>query len=106
MNKQTTPNSAVQRLATVAQILELPEYSWASNSYIRSLIYNAEERFGSGGTRLAGNGFAPAVIRIGGKVLIDLDEFDAFVERHRMEPKRAQTEIPCNTNGRHEGENE
>ncbi|MDO6481906.1 hypothetical protein [Shimia thalassica] len=104
MNKQTTPISVAQRLATVAQILELPEYSWASNSYIRSLIYNAEERFGSGGTRLPGNGFAPAVIRIGGKVLIDLDEFDAFVERHRMEPKRVEAETPCNTNDQAKGE--
>lgn len=104
MKYQTTSHCSARRLATVAQILELPEYSWATSSYLRSLIYNADERFGSGGTRLSGNGFAPAVIRIGGKILIDLDEFDAFVERHRMEPKRVKAETPCNTNDQLKGE--
>ena len=86
------------RLMTVQQIVEDPNYDWASNSYLRSLIYNAEDRFGSGGTKLAGNGFAPAVIRIGGKILIDMDEFDAFIERHRMGKKSVIFETPCNTN--------
>lgn len=98
MEKHTTKSTKNCRLATVAQILEFPEYSWLRSSYIRSLIYNAEERFGSGGTRVPGNGFARAVIRIGGKVLIDLDEFDDFIERHRMEPKHKEEVIPCNTN--------
>ncbi|MEM6500190.1 MAG: hypothetical protein AAF709_26225 [Pseudomonadota bacterium] len=86
------------RLMTVQQILDHDAYSWTTNSYLRSLIYNAEDRFGSGGTKIPGNGFAPAVIRIGGKVLIDMDEFDAFIERHRMVEKSIAAKTPCNTN--------
>ena len=86
------------RLMTVRQILDSEGYEWVTNSYLRSLIYNAEDRFGSGGTRIPGNGFAPAVIRIGGKILIDMNEFDAFIERHRMTEKSVFRGTPCNTN--------
>ena len=33
---------------------------------------------------IAGNGFASAIIRIGRKILIDLDQLDAWVEVHRL----------------------
>lgn len=94
------------RLMTVQQILDHDAYSWATNSYLRSLIYNAEDRFGSGGTKVAGNGFASAVIRIGSKILIDMNEFDAFIERHRMAEKSSAPETPCNTKqfGRDQGD--
>ncbi len=86
------------RLMTVRQIVNSEGYRWVTNSYLRSLIYNAGDRFGSGGTKIPGNGFATAVIRIGGKILIDMDEFDSFVERHRMAQKPIKIETPCNTN--------
>ena len=72
------------RLATVPQISTLPEYKkWLTPPIIRHAIFNAEERVGSGGTVIPGNGLASAIIRIGRKILIDLDRFDAWVESHR-----------------------
>ena len=73
-----------KRLSTVAQMLKMPEYAWATNSYLRHVIFEAEDRLGSGGVSVRGNGLAPAIVRIGRKVLIDLDEFDRWVEGHRM----------------------
>ncbi len=85
------------RLMSVAQILMDENYIWTTNSYLRHVIFNAEDRYGSGGTTIAGNGFAPAIIRIGRKILIDMDQFDLWVEQHRMEPVREEITLPCNT---------
>ncbi len=76
------------RLRTVAQMLNMTEYAWATNSYLRHVIFEAEERLGSGGAKVAGNGLAPAIVRLGRKVLIDLDEFDLWIEQHRMKTER------------------
>lgn len=73
------------RLRTVGQMLNMSEYAWATNSYLRHVIFAAEDRVGSGGATVLGNGLAPAIVRIGRKVLIDLDEFDRWVEGHRMD---------------------
>ena len=72
------------RLKSIKQILRDPAYSWVTHSYIRHAVFRAEDQSGSGGVRVAGNGLAPAIIRINRKILIDLDEFDQWVERHRM----------------------
>ena len=74
------------RLETVKNIPKLPGYRWATESYLRHAIFEAEPRIGSGGTEIPGNGLASAIIRIGRKVLIDMDEFDRWVEMHRMAP--------------------
>ena len=71
------------RLATVREIPTLPGYEWATQSFLRHAIFNAEDRVGSGGAIVSGNGLSSAIIRIGRKVLIDLDTFDAWVESHR-----------------------
>jgi len=85
------------RLKTVKQILADQEYQWVTNSYLRHVIFNAEDRYGSGGTKIEGNGLAPAIIRIGRKVLIDMNQFDCWVEKHRMGQVCDDTSLPCNT---------
>ena len=60
-------------LRTVAQLAEeLPAFSQAA---IRRLIFNAEE-----------NGLAPAIFRIGRRVLIDIGLFSQWLEARRMRP--------------------
>lgn len=82
--KFAIPARTKRNLATVKQMLAQPKYSWATNSFVRHVIFNAEDRVGSGGALVPGNGLAPAIFRIGRKVLIDLDVFDQWIERHRM----------------------
>lgn len=72
------------RLEPVKSIPKLQGYRWTTESYLRHAIFEAEPRVGSGGTEIPGNGLAPAIIRIGRKILIDLDAFDEWVEAHRM----------------------
>lgn len=73
------------QFCTVAQLAQDPKLPGVKQSNIRAWIFQAEDRFGSGGVRLPGNGLAPAIIRVGRKVLIDRDEFYKWLERHRMD---------------------
>lgn len=94
------PEDQKTRLRSVAQMLKMPEYAWGTNSYFRHLIFEAEERLGSGGATVPGNGLASAIVRIGRKVLIDLDEFDLWVEGHRMSSeKRSKQQSTAHADG-------
>lgn len=80
-----------RKLVTVKQLLALKKYGWATNSFIRHAIFQAEDRIGSGGVVVPGNGLAPAVLRLGRKIVIDLEEFDHWVEQHRMASARVRS---------------
>ncbi|MBY6066221.1 hypothetical protein KUW17_05670 [Leisingera aquaemixtae] len=72
-------------------MLTLKKYGWATESFLRHAIFQAEDRLGTGGAVVPGNGLAPAILRIGRKILIDLDEFDNWVEQQRMQPVKCRT---------------
>lgn len=81
--QQETPAAAIQprrRLATVAQVSEA--YPVFSQAALRDLIFKAADRFNSRGERIPGNGLAEAraIVRVGRKVLIDLDQFEAWLD--------------------------
>ena len=73
------------RLATVNQVPGISGYEWLTVSALRHLIFQAEDRFCSTGQVIKGNGLSRAIIRVGRKVLIDLDEFDTWIERQRVD---------------------
>lgn len=59
-----------RRLATVKQLPKI--YPAFTESSLRWLIFNGKK-----------NGFSKCLRRIGRKVLIDLDAFEAFVDAHQ-----------------------
>lgn len=69
-----------RRLATVAQTAAA--YPVFSQAALRDLIFKAEDRFNSKGDRIPGNGLAEAgaIIRVGRKVVLDLDAFEAWLD--------------------------
>lgn len=69
---------------TVAQLAADPSLPGVKSSNIRAWIYHAEDRVGSGGVKLPGNGLASAIVRVGRKVLIDRQLFFVWLETHRM----------------------
>ncbi|QSA97736.1 KilA-N domain-containing protein [Methylococcus sp. EFPC2] len=78
----TMPNPPGKRLYTVRQAAEAyPAFSAAS---LRNLIFNAAPRKSSRGT-LPGNGLSEsgALVRIGRRVLLDADGFEAWLSQHR-----------------------
>ncbi|WP_287366323.1 hypothetical protein [Thauera sp.] len=81
--QQITASAHLQprrRVATVAQVANL--YPVFTQAALRDLIFKASDRFNSRGDRIAGNGLAEAgaIIRIGRKVLFDLDAFEAWID--------------------------
>jgi len=77
------------RLVTVNQLLLREEYQWLTRSSIRHLIFNTHERSNSKGEMIPGNGFDRVVVRVGRKVLIDLDEMVLWLKQQRNEPARS-----------------
>ena len=73
------------RLVTVKMLVSMPEYSWLTEASIRQLIFYSQPSHNSKNEEIAGNGLkeSGAIIRIGRRVLIDLDCFDAWVVGHR-----------------------
>ena len=74
------------RLATVREIPKILGYQWCTQPALRHLLFEAEDRVSSCGEKIPGNGLTEigAIIRIGRKILIDLDKFDSWVELHRV----------------------
>ena len=69
-----------RRLVTIKQLVRRPNYGWLTESALRHLLFAAKPRQNSRGEELPSNGLATAIIRIGRKVLLDLDEFDAWID--------------------------
>lgn len=68
---------------TVRQLsARFPAFSEAS---LRSLIFNAQPRVDSRGGVIHGNGLAPAIIRVGRKVLIDPVRFGEWLNSQRCD---------------------
>jgi hypothetical protein len=83
MQEQT---NARRRLGTVKQLYK--ELGGAlTEPAIRDHVYRAEERNLNNGRNLPANGLAPAIIKIGSKVLIDFDLYFAWLESHRLAPR-------------------
>ncbi len=75
-----------RRLVTVKQ-LHAELGGALSIPAIRDHVYRAEERTLRGGRRIASNGLAPAIIKLGSKVLIDFDLYFEWLESHRLAPR-------------------
>lgn len=82
MNTAHDKFSSGLRLTTVNNMVILPRYRDAfTKSSVRHLIFEATPRQDSKGNVLPTNGLveAGAIVRVGRKVLIDLDAFDAWL---------------------------
>ena len=76
-----------RRVTTIKNMVAMPEYEGAfTDSALRHLVFEAKTRSNSRGETIASNGLeeAGAIIRVGHKILIDLDRFDAWLASHRM----------------------
>lgn len=85
MNDNTAPTKQ-SRLVTVADLPTTPGYGWVTQAALRHLIFKATPRKNSKGEAIPTNGLVEcgAIIKLGRKVLVDLDRFDQWVERHRQ----------------------
>ena len=76
--------TTLPHLAAIAELAseqpQLPEPT------LRDLVYHAERRLTANGETIPPNGFAPCIVRIGRRVLIDRDAFALWLEQRRAAP--------------------
>lgn len=74
-------------MANLVSVKDAPKMRpiFPTESAWRNLIFRADPIVDrrTGMVLNPGNGLAPAIVRLGRKVLIDLDAFDTWVEQHR-----------------------
>lgn len=80
VNNQTAP-----QLVSVKELTSRSENSWLSVPTLRHYIFHAEARYAADGSIIPGNGLGKAILRVGRKVLIDVQAFDEWVQSHRVE---------------------
>ena len=71
------------RYSTIDEVAANPCYPFTRSS-LRHLIFQSTTRFNSAGDTIQDNGLGRAIIRVGRKVLIDLDEFDNWLDSKRQ----------------------
>ena len=74
---------AASPLRTPKQVVECGDYTFLTHGGLRHLIFAAKPRTNSRGETIPGNGLSSAIVRLGSKLLIDLDRFDLWLEAHR-----------------------
>ena len=76
--------ATLPKLAAIAELASenphLPEPT------LRDLVYHAEPRLSARGETIPPNGFAPCIVRIGRRVLIDRDALKMWIEQGRAAP--------------------
>lgn len=80
------------RIVPLKAMAAMPEYRQTfTENALRHLVANAEDRYSAKGDKVPGNGLCPAIIKLGRRVLIDLDAFDAWLLRHRARDETLAT---------------
>ena len=74
------------RLVSVKELSNILGNETFSEPAIRHLIFNAEDRFSASGEVIPSNGLASSILRIGSRLLLDLDSFYVWLETHRQAP--------------------
>lgn len=84
MNNKNIAAGTQRKLVTVNQIDQDPNIPF-TKSAMRHLIFESEPRVASTGDTVPGNGMKEAgvIIRLGRKVLIDLEKFLEWIDSHR-----------------------
>jgi hypothetical protein len=75
---------SMPKFVSVRQLVESGQYPWLTISALRHLIFRADPYYNSAGEKFGGNGLAPAIIRVGRRVLIDVERFDAWIISHQV----------------------
>ena len=91
----TVNDQGLPRLATVKNTAKAFCNAGETENAIRANVFKAEDRINSRGEKIPGNGLAAsgAIIRRGGKILIDLDRYGAWLAG-RAGPSRMNAAKP------------
>lgn len=72
------------KVVPLTQVPEVSGYEWLTPSMLRHWVFQSRGKMAADGTIVGGNGFEFCLLRIGRKILIDLDRFDEWISEHRQ----------------------
>jgi hypothetical protein len=78
------------RFLTVKQLVSSGKYPWLTEGAVRHLIFASKPALRASGEAAPGNGLARAIVRVGRKVLIDVNQFDAWLQTGRQAPAESE----------------
>lgn len=70
------------RIVPLAQVPTASGYTWLSLSTLRQWVFYAQDRYSADGNKIPGNGFDICILRVGRRVLIDLEKFQEWLLSH------------------------
>ena len=73
-----------KRVAPLTKVPTISPYEWVLISSLRQWTFYSKPRHTASGKIISGNGFDMCIIRIGRRVLIDLDKFDQWIASHNV----------------------
>lgn len=71
------------RIVPLTQAPEASGYNWLTLPMLRHWVFQSQSRIAADGAVVEGNGFDACLLRIGRRILVDLDRFDAWLNGHR-----------------------
>ncbi|MCB4821174.1 hypothetical protein [Roseicella aerolata] len=95
MPDHTASDRQQPRLVDISQLIECHHPWIGTPAAARGLVARAKPRLNAGGEVCEGNGLAHAIVKVGDRVLFDLDRFNAWLESRRLsnvlQAKRARS---------------
>lgn len=85
MTVNNSTNKSPRRIVPLATVPTVAGYEWLLESTLRQWTFYAKTRHAASGKSIPGNGFDSCIVRVGRRVLIDLDMFDTWIYSHRNE---------------------
>lgn len=70
------------RIVPLTQAPVASGYSWITVSMLRHWVFQSQSRIAADGAVVAGNGFDACLLRIGRRILIDLDRLNDWLIGH------------------------
>jgi hypothetical protein len=84
MPDHTVTDRQQPRLVDISELIER-HHSWIGTpAAARGLVARAKPHLNAGGEICEGNGLADAIVKVGDRVLFDLDRFNAWLESRRL----------------------
>lgn len=70
------------RIVPLTQVPEASGYNWLTLSMLRHWTFQSQPRIGADGSTISGNGFESCLLRIGRRILVNLDLMDDWLNSH------------------------
>lgn len=88
-----TQNQTPKTQPRIVPLIKVPEatgYDWLLISTLRQWVFYSKPRYSASGHTIPGNGFDVCLLRVGRKLLVNLDRFEEWLHSHHEQKFMSQ----------------